>query len=172
MGGFSGGNPLMQMGAGVVDAYMGAPLASMAVSGLGQSAQGQDQQAAINQAYERQNQILQTQQDQALKTQQNLLRRAQAEQRARMGLLTGGGGGGSGQAVMDGLQTQMAEKMSNIQYQGDLDKEDLNWQYNTRMQAAKQSSRNQQLGQAGSLFQILNKQPMAASGGDGFGSLP
>lgn len=114
MGGFSG-NPLMRMGAGAVDAYMGVPVASAALSAVGMGTQQTNRRDALQQSYDAQQQMLDRQQQQQLETQQNLLKAQLASQRARMSALGIGGDGGSADALAEGLTRQAATNMANIE---------------------------------------------------------
>jgi len=117
MGGFSGSNPLVRVGAAAVDAYTGVPVASTALAvndARGQQQAQKSQATAQQQAFDLQASALQRQQQQQVQDRNDLLKHQLSAQRARLSAM-GIGGGGSSDALMAGLTQQAAFDVANIE---------------------------------------------------------
>ncbi|HTH17129.1 MAG TPA: hypothetical protein VL974_10780 [Magnetospirillum sp.] len=142
MGGFSGSNPLVKVGAAAIDAYTGVPVAStLAMAGAARQQQAQ-QAAAVQQTYDMQAQALQRQQQQQVRDQQDLLKRTLASQRARLGALGIGGTGGSADALAEGLIQQGATKVADIQGAYGDQLAGLDWKYRQQMDQLDEANNN------------------------------
>lgn len=124
MGGFSGGNPLLQVGASAIDAYTGIPVASavLAASKAKESQRAQQEQNAL------QADAMQRQLNQQVRQRQDLLGRAMATQRARLAAMGVAAGGGSADALAAGLTREAAQDVADLQ-DGYADRKNrLDWQ--------------------------------------------
>lgn len=111
MGGFSGGNPLLQVGASAIDAFTGIPVASTVLA----ASKAKENQRAQREQYALQADALQRQLNQQVRQRQDLLGRAMAKQRARLGAMGIGAGGGSADALAAGLTRQAAQDVVDMQ---------------------------------------------------------
>lgn len=155
MGGFSGSNPLVRMGAMAIDAYTGVPVANTALA-VNDARQQQKEQAArqeeMQRSYNLQSTALQRQLQQQVKRRGDLLQSAVSAQRARMSAM-GVGGGGSANALLAGLSEQAATEVADLQAEfGD-------------RQAALDLKHQQQAGRQASSFDIWSSSlaPVVAS---------
>lgn len=117
MGGFSGSNPLVRVGAAAVDAYTGVPVASTALTvsdARGRQQAYNSQVAAQQQALDLQAAALQRQQQQRMRERNDLLKHQLSAQRARLSAM-GIGGGGSSDALMAGMTQQAAFDVADME---------------------------------------------------------
>lgn len=143
MGGISSSNPLVGIATKGLDSITGLPIASTALGVAGTlSAQRQQEQAAQS-AYERNLSLMEMQKDRQERQRRNLLKRAQAEQRARLGAFGMGASGGSGDALLAGLAQDAATDLADMQWSFDTRKQEMDEQMGQRRNAMRQ----QHLGQ-------------------------